>query len=433
MTVLVASENATLLDYAVSTDPNPVQASSLDGASSVAAITVVVSNGTSDVLYCNEISIALSLGDAADNLTNQGDAIQYTAPNGWKLDDAKSKDGTLVFVPVGSNRIAEDGLAFHFYNIVVNTAVGVTVLNIGELSSSDGANFQQRGTSYQIAKFPYSFFVRNFTTGTPQVSNGQSVTLTWVGSDNAVYSILYQDQSIDVTNVRTWQSPPLTRDTTFLLRVKVNVQGELVETQLSTSVNVLNPDIQATTLTVLQSATIGSPSAPGTLTVTGTQVVEGYLFVKGKASLNGGTVVEATATINALDVQNGLTVYGSALFVQDVTVNGTGTLAAGHVLGDLIVDGNIVHTSGALDALVLGASPAYISGSGTLQGGKARVDFSAAQNSIFASLVSFRVFLTPVGSCGGLCVTAKDAKGFSVEEVANGTSDAAFDWMVVAG
>lgn len=433
MAVLVASENTTLLDYAVSTDPNPVQVSSLDGASSIAALTIVVSNGTSAVLYCNEISVALRIGNTASDLAESSSAIHCSAPDGWKIDESKSGNGVFVFVPVNSNRIAENGLAFHFYNIVVNTVVGVTLLGLGELSSSDGTTFQERSSTYQVAKFPYNFFVRNFTTGTPQISNGQSVTLTWIGSDNAVYSILYQEQSVDVTNVRRWQSPPLTRDTTFLLKVKVNVQGELVETQLSTSVNVLNPDIQATTLTVLESALIGSTSAPGTLAITGTQVVEGYLFVKGKASLNGGTVVEATATVNALDVQNGLAVSGSALFVRDVTVHGTGTLAAGRVRGDLIVDGNIIHTAGAVGAAVPSVSPVYISGAGTLQHGKGRVDFTPDQCEMFSKTEAYRVLLTPADACNGLCVTAKDATGFSVGEAANGTSNAAFDWLVVAG
>lgn len=431
MSVLIASDNNALLDYAVSTDPQPLQVSSADGAVSLASVTVVASNGSSDVIYCNEVALVISIGDAAPDLTTAQNVpdIGVTPPDGWKLDEGKSGNGTFVFVPVGSNEVTADGLTFNLYNIKVNGQVGITVLTINETASGDGQKFEERTNSYELAKFPYQFFVADFTAQTPQVNNGDTVTLTWRGSDNAVYAILYHGQTVDVNDARSWQSPPLTRNTTFLLRARVQVQGETVDTYLNTSVNVLNPDLQATTITVLNTATVGTNGAPGTLDVTGSHTVNGYLFVKGTATLNGGTVITATATLDSVNVQNDMIVYGKAQFASDMTVGGTATIAAGVVLGDLIVKGKIINGQQMLaDSAATGG--AYVAGQGKLQNGKATVAFSQQQRDILGS-GTYRVILTPQGACNGLYVTGRTAAGFDVAEN-GGTSDCDFDWLTMS-
>lgn len=432
MSVLIATDSNTLLSYAISTDPLPLQVSSADGADSFAALTVVASNGSDEVVYCNEIVLVISTGDTASDLTAGQDVqnIKVTSPAGWKQDESRSGKGTFVFVPTGSNEVTVEGLTFYLYNIRVNLQVGITMLTVNETASNDNINFTERSNTYELAKFPYQFFVGDFTAGTPQINNGDTVTLTWRGSDNAVYAILYHGQTVNVNNARMWQSPPLTLNTTFLLRATVQIQGETVDTYISTSVNVLNPDLQATTLTVLNTASVGSPAHPGTMVVSGSHSVNGYLYVKGKTTLSGGTAITSTATFDSLVVLGGLNVTGAAQFIADVSVGGTATLAVGRVLGDLIVDGKIINGQNVYTADAVGGRNAYIAGQGQLQQGKATVELTQQQQTALGS-GTYRVMLTPLGACNGLYITGKTAAGFTVAETGKGTSDCNFDWLVM--
>src|SRR6185295_14945729 len=57
------------------------------------------------------------------------------------------------------------------------------------------------------------------------------------------FTLMYQDQTVDVTNVRSWASPQLYETTTFTLRAKASVGGETVELDSTTTVDVAAPDI----------------------------------------------------------------------------------------------------------------------------------------------------------------------------------------------
>jgi hypothetical protein len=71
-------------------------------------------------------------------------------------------------------------------------------------------------------------------------------------------------------------------------------------------------------------------------------------------------------------------------------------------------------------------------GTTSLKGGKARVEL----DEIFAETVNtgqkYQVYLTPSGDTKGLFVSARDAKGFTVQEAQGGSGSFEFDYRVVA-
>jgi len=76
----------------------------------------------------------------------------------------------------------------------------------------------------------------------------------------------------------------------------------------------------------------------------------------------------------------------------------------------------------------------HASGEGVLKQGRATVAFphELADAIHHSKGHAYRVQLTPTDQCQGLAVVAKTPEGFTVEELGKGTSDAGFDWFLVA-
>jgi hypothetical protein len=176
--------------------------------------------------------------------------------------------------------------------------VGTFAFNVDEYSSTNNINFQDSYNTYNIAKFPYDFFVGNFTANTPQVNDGATAILTWIGSDLVTYTMLYDNQPpVDVTNVRSWTTQPLYHDTNFILKASVQSQGETVNTYLSTVVTVTNPVLTATSLTVLQTSALQGDTTVGTAAANVSLEVNGSLSSSGNASV-GTLNVSKNANVN---------------------------------------------------------------------------------------------------------------------------------------
>ncbi|HEX8832485.1 MAG TPA: hypothetical protein VF705_15020, partial [Longimicrobium sp.] len=78
------------------------------------------------------------------------------------------------------------------------------------------------------------------------------------------------------------------------------------------------------------------------------------------------------------------------------------------------------------------AAEVHLSGRGSLRGGAGRVDFDGPTADLMAHEAGYRVLLTAAGPCNGLYAGERDGRGFTVGECAGGTSDAEFDWLVIA-
>jgi hypothetical protein len=109
------------------------------------------------------------------------------------------------------------------------------------------------------------------------------------------------------------------------------------------------------------------------------------------------------------------------------------------VTGNIDLDGTVIKPGGSdlLGKPVALAIPGsvdqdiYLSGSGRLAGGATRIDFDPAFSRSISEGVPVRVVVTPTSDCRGVFIVAKDAAGFTVQELSGGTSDATFDWMAI--
>ncbi|HEY2324070.1 MAG TPA: hypothetical protein VGJ82_14530 [Thermoanaerobaculia bacterium] len=254
-----------MLSYAISTNPDPLQASPLDGVVSYGAITIVVSNGRQEPVYCDEIRFSFPEGTLAQDLTNEDAGIlAVISPSSWDI--AVLGGGLYSATPSkpSANEITTSGLVAQIYNIAINDEPGSVPLSVVETSSTTNSKpFSDSYGQYTLPKFPYGFFFGNFAPSSPQVSNNGSVTLTWEAADGATYTLYWGAQSVDVTEVRTYTAGPLNSDTTFLLQASYQLQGETAVISLTATVNVSTPDLTVNTLNVNNTATIGTLSVHG--------------------------------------------------------------------------------------------------------------------------------------------------------------------------
>ncbi len=252
MSHITSSANQGLLAYGISTNPDPIQASPVQGSPAMASIVITVSNNTPDSIYCNKITFRFPIGDLAQDLVSSSTGILMSANPSRKWQISMTSSGVFTATPVTpkDNIITTDGLSFQIYNIQANKKVGTFTLSAVENSSIDNKTFTNKTNNYNLTKFPYGFYVNNFAASTPMVDDGKPVTLTWSGSDLGAYTILYGTELVDVTDACTWTSPNLTAATTFSLKATVQSQGDTVDTYLYVTVIVSSPELIAKTLQV---------------------------------------------------------------------------------------------------------------------------------------------------------------------------------------
>jgi len=71
------------------------------------------------------------------------------------------------------------------------------------------------------------------------------------------------------------------------------------------------------------------------------------------------------------------------------------------------------------------------SGTGRLADGRASITLETTFRDAISEAVPLKVIVTPNSMCNGMCVTERSANGFSVAELAEGTSSAGFDWIAI--
>ncbi|MBN2542536.1 hypothetical protein JXI42_06685 [bacterium] len=162
------------------------------------------------------------------------------------------------------------------------------------------------------------------------------------------------------------------------------------------------------------------------------------------------------------DIENSMmrTIHGSP-GTRVITAHGYGVIATGGAIGtvqyggcfgqvvkgDLVssyIDGDAYHKGNSIELNDTGGEQfiasyhpisqeptVYASGYGSLTNGQARVEF----DDDFITLTSDNerpvVTVTPIGTCNGLCISGVDENGFSVLELAEGTSNVEFSWIAI--
>ena len=174
----------TLLHYALTTEPFPLQASPASGNAVVAQLTVVATNATSNDVLLQGISVTLPIGDGATQLTSNTAAIGPVPPPGWILAETQYPAGSVVYVfqPTGGvvSVGAGQALVFVFNNVTVNTAPGTV-----EIEVMEGSNNCQPPACptypLNVTKFPNGWGTVSFWVNPPIVPAGDATTLKWAG------------------------------------------------------------------------------------------------------------------------------------------------------------------------------------------------------------------------------------------------------------
>lgn len=349
----------TLLDYSLETLPDPLQASPPQGNIVYGALSFVISNGGSSVVNVSQLQITLPVGSLAQQLTSNPGAILWATSPGTLWQVAMTSPGVFQLLPQSGNPVpvSAAGMVIQLFNIPINQQVGTVAVTVTETATNDGSTAQARSAVFNAAKFPYGFYFANLSAQVPLVQDGGTVELTWDGSDNATYAMRWGEApAVDVTNQRSWTSPPLTSATTFLLTATVVSQGETVVTSLSTTVIVANPELQATSLQVTGQTQLQGATTIGTGATQAT--VNGNLTVSGATVLSGTTRLVGDTTTANLNVNGTFAAGGSANF-NGVTLNGNVNLNNATFNGNLNLQGVLVGNS------PIGGSAGRIKGYGT--------------------------------------------------------------------
>lgn len=258
-----ATESTTCLTYSMASAQDPLEVSPSPQAPSVTNLTFVVScplaTGECTV---RQIEIALPVGtaDGGDPTDLTVVAPPLSAVSASSSDElevwtvtAGVAPGSFVFTPrSGTVLISSQSLAFYITGVQVSMLVGTAEVKIFEWASpGDGTpptpplQLPSGMATIPVSKFPAGFFLFDFEPSSPQVNSGATVTLTWAGSTNAVYTMVYSNDEdpLDVTNVRGWASPPLYAATTFALTASATVVNQTVSRKLTTTVTVASPEV----------------------------------------------------------------------------------------------------------------------------------------------------------------------------------------------
>jgi len=242
--VVPLDADATLLDYEILPQPNPLQA----GAAG-AMLTLAVSNGTRTMVTCSEIALTVVVGTAARALVADATGITTVAPQGWSVaQDA----GTFTLTPdtPEAGQIGPRGLSFVFAALDINDQVGTTQVTIDETAFTPTHPRQERTGIIPLPKFPTRFTVSDLSVKPLEVSAGDSATVNWSGSP-AEYALAFNPgsgmQTVTVGSLGPYVAEDLTRypQVVFTLIVSYADPGQdqplVVQKQASVQVDPLLP------------------------------------------------------------------------------------------------------------------------------------------------------------------------------------------------
>ena len=373
----IQSTNA-LLDYSLTTAPEPLQVSADATQPSMATLTIVVSNSGDDVTLTSlEIALPVGIPSAPEgaDLTEVGAGIAGSSSDpAWQVTYPGQTDGVLWVQPKGGKPIVigNQGIAITITNIAVSTEPGtafVTITESATVTVTGAAPAGEANVVLAVPKFPIAFAAGNFSIATPVISNGATSTLTWFGTQGTgyTYTILWTGAPVDVSTVQTWTSPALTSVTTFLLEVQGTTPNGPVKLWFSTTQVVSSPNIVAGTLEVLGQTTLGGDTA---LSAAASEVPLNLLDID-IAGWGTEPNAQASAFIRARDIGaeppqgatyfvvrgDGLVGIGTATPTARLTVGGTlhvteNATFDGTMLGPSMVPvGSVMSYAGSTDAL----------------------------------------------------------------------------------
>jgi hypothetical protein len=247
---------STLLTYEINLYPLPTAGRDVQ-------LNLVVTNNSSAAIVLQGISIALPVGNAATDITDNVNGIVQLCPTGWKAcppPQAGAGTMTFLYLPATGNKItvnANDSFTLTLYNVVLNEAAGTATLIITEGSSKNPTEL------LDITTYPGNWDSIKFSALPANINAGYSVILNWSGPGGAIYNINYIDHLTQtVVNIpASGQSalsndgqypgannPPLTlsESTMFSLQVQQVIDNETYQQEFQQTVSVIPAPPQIT-------------------------------------------------------------------------------------------------------------------------------------------------------------------------------------------
>lgn len=215
----------------------------------VGRLDITVGLGNSGPAYCKSVTVRIPIGAGASALTENRAQLTsaVVGASGWTPRPGFA-DGTwqvFEFVPERPVQVTGRAVTLVVSQIEVNTTVGEADIEIIEETSPTNGSFTPKPTEASVTKFPAEFVFRNFRPTKIMVCNGEHAVLKWDGSADAAYTMFWDRNSQDVSNVREWTTPqPLTAPTGFMLQATVTAGGQTLTHTLTTVVMVERPDLE---------------------------------------------------------------------------------------------------------------------------------------------------------------------------------------------
>lgn len=199
----VFAADDTLLTYSLLPDPDPLRPGRRD-----ASLTLVVTNGSRELVTVSSIAVTLPVGTSAKALTASATGIGTRLPDGWV---APREGGIVTLTPSpAAAKLGEHALTVVITGIVVNDEPGTCRITIHETASSPSKPTPEPRThGIDLTKYPESFWLGEPRLSTPTIRRGGSVVVAWTGSP-ATYTLEYDpDGGGTPTRIENAKSPYL--------------------------------------------------------------------------------------------------------------------------------------------------------------------------------------------------------------------------------
>ncbi|MER5627057.1 MULTISPECIES: hypothetical protein [Streptosporangium] len=272
----------TMLTYTVLTDPAPLEASASGRSPSTGTVYLLVTNTGPQAAYWSTITVEVPVGNGAGDLTSDFSTIsprgEYGTRSGARspVNVQPGSGGSNSFQVTASGGkasfVSGDHLVLTLENVTVTAAAGLAVLRVTEHTGrtrtgrlTDGfAAVALVKTAPKEIPAP-----RDFRPDNAMVDAGTTITLSWEGSDDFEYRILFPGgQETVPQGARSWSPAAAPRRATTYTLAATSRSTPGREHFLTTTVQVRNPVLE--TLTVTTGVTTpwvqGANGSDGTIT-----------------------------------------------------------------------------------------------------------------------------------------------------------------------
>ncbi|MDH2426923.1 hypothetical protein [Sphaerisporangium sp. TRM90804] len=252
------------LTYTVLTDPTSLEAS-VDGRTpSTGTIYLMVTNTGEEVAWLR-IEVRVPVGDGAGRLTREISSInlkgEYTDTLGTQTDfgvepdtrpvNIQQQGANVLEITPESGRIdtfeSGDYMLLTLENVTVAPTAGVPVLMVREILKTD-TGWETKYAAVPLVKATAKEIPppRDFRPDKAMLDTGENLTLSWDGSPDLTYEIVFPGGRSSVSG-GTWSPPTPQRATTYILVATDPITAK--QHFLTTTVQVRHPVLESLTAT----------------------------------------------------------------------------------------------------------------------------------------------------------------------------------------